>query len=345
MSNDEKHTADSLLDWHLDQLDAPERESIEAACRDDRELHVARDRLGSVLRPLDHWTTTPPASNLTERVLLHVARRADESEPILHLPPEPAARPSWSVGSARDVLAVAACIALLVFVLVPGLSKLRSNSRRTMCSNNLSSIFRGASAYQASFGGALPFAGAVPGASWLPTDGRDSPFASNSRHLYLLVKLDYDPKPEDFICPACPSDEPMLPSEIGMRNDFSKACNVSYASLNLAGTIPNLTPSRPIAYLSDANPLFVNARFNPSVDADRTNSRAHGGKGQMVLTLDGSARWMKTPIYGPQRDNLWLVGNIRRYTGVEAPTSQDDVQLVPGYPSTDPEVARRRETH
>ena len=94
-----------------------------------------------------------------------------------------------------------------------------------------------------------------------------------------------------------------------------------------------------IAYVSDVNPLFVGARFNASIDPDRTNSPAHRGKGQTVLTLDGSARWITRPVYGPKQDNLWLIGNIRSYKGTEVPAG-DDVQLVPGYPATDPVINR-----
>ena len=49
---------------------------------------------------------------------------------------------------------------------------------------------------------------------------------------------------------------------------------------------------------------------------------------------------MTTPIYGPKRDNLWAAGHIRRYTGTETRASDNDVQLVPGYPATDPTADR-----
>ena len=71
----------------------------------------------------------------------------------------------------------------------------------------------------------------------------------------------------------------------------------------------------------------------PITSPDTTNSTAHGGRGQTVLTLDGSARWITSPIYGPERDNLWLAGDIRHYTGCETPTRDDDAQLIPGYPA------------
>jgi hypothetical protein len=58
----------------------------------------------------------------------------------------------------------------------------------------------------------------------------------------------------------------------------------------------------------------------------------------MVMTLDGSVQWLTSPVYGPNRDNLWLAGDIRSYTGTEAPAGKDDAQLVPGYPLTDPAI-------
>jgi hypothetical protein len=125
------------------------------------------------------------------------------------------------------------------------------------------------------------------------------------------------------------------------QDDFGKACNISYATLNLAGPTLRLRPSRGVAYAGDPNPLFVNARFNAAVDADHTNSPAHRGKGQTVLTLDGSAAFVTSPICGPKRDNVWLVGNIRHYTGTETPASDDDAQLVQGYPTTDPVICNR----
>jgi hypothetical protein len=130
----------------------------------------------------------------------------------------------------------------------------------------------------------------------------------------------------------------MPATEVSRCEDFTATCNNSYATLNLAGVSPNLRPSYPVAFASDPNPVFVNARFNPAVDPAESNSPAHRGRGQTVLVLDGSARWMTRPIYGPNHDNLWVLEDIRSYDGTEAPTGDDDVQLVPGYPSTDPRI-------
>jgi len=92
--------------------------------------------------------------------------------------------------------------------------------------------------------------------------------------------------------------------------------------------------------MGDANPLFTRARFNASVDPDTANSLAHGRNGQTLLMLDGSARWVNSPLVGPNADNIWLAGTIRRYTGTESRMGPDDVQLIPGFPVTDPDFKR-----
>jgi hypothetical protein len=129
---------------------------------------------------------------------------------------------------------------------------------------------------------------------------------------------------------------------INGAQDFTFARNICYDTLNLGGAQPNLRPRSAIAYAADRNPLFLGARFNPTVDPDRANSPHHRRRGQMVLTLDGSAAWMTTPIHGPKRDNVWVIRNVRRYTGMEAPTTDDDAFLVPGFPTTDPVFRRTK---
>lgn len=339
MEREEKDVEHSLLDWHLDQLDADDRSWIEEALRRDVEFRAKSNRLGTILQPLDHWRVTPAPDNLADNVVAHVQRSIDARSEPQPFPFESGRPRRFPFARLRQPIAVAACILLLIGVLVPGVSELRSRSQRALCAGNLGSIFRGTTTYQAAFAGSLPFAGYSPGASWLPSGARGRPYASNSRHIYLLVKWGCGPTTEDFVCPAAKPHEPMRVADPTTCDDFAGACNVSYASLNLAGTKPNLMPTTRIAYISDANPLFVGARFNASVPYN-ANSPAHRGRGQNVLTLDGSSRWMKKPIYGPKHDNLWLIGNIRRYIGIEAPVSDDDVQLVPGYPVTDPAVSR-----
>lgn len=337
MEREGRVSEELLLDFHLNRLGDEDRSWVEAELRRDAELRGRSDRLGQVLQPLDHVRPGPAPVSLADNVLAYIARATD---PLLPIP-----FPAISGGRSRspflhmrELIAVAACILLLVGVAVPGVSELRGRSQRAFCANNLSSIFKGASAYQQAFADSLPFAGGVAGGSWLPGGESGSSYASNSRHPYLLVKLSFGPRPKDFICPGGSDAEAMPDDQVAGHEDFGIARNISYDSLNMAGASPNLRPPVAIAYMSDANPLFVGARFNDTVDPSCTNSAAHGGRGQSVLTLNGSVQFVRSPIYDGKRDNLWTIGDVRRYRGTESTTRNDDAFLVPGYPITDPMI-------
>jgi hypothetical protein len=337
MEHKKQVSEELLLDFHLDRLTDEDCSWIEAELRRDADLRGISDRLGRVLQPLDHARPGPVPASLAENVLAYIARSTDPLLPI-PFPTNSRDRSRSPFLHMRELIAVAACILLLVGVAVPGVSELRGRSQRALCANNLSSIFQGASAYQQAFGDSLPFAGGVAAASWLPGGEGGAPYASNSRHPYLLVKLNYGPKPKDFICPGSSIAEAMPTDQVAAHDDFGAARNISYDSLNLAGASPNLRPPVAIAYISDANPLFVGARFNDAVDPSCTNSAAHGGRGQSVLTLNGTVQFVRSPIYDATRDNLWTIGDVRRYRGTESTTRNDDAFLVPGYPITDPMI-------
>ncbi len=340
MQRHDQNPEDLLLDFHLDRLGDGDRVWIEAELLRDVELRGKSDRLGQMLRPLDHWSVPPAPANLVGKVLAGV-EEASRKKGAAVSPYEEDALPRRSFTiPLREILAVAACIVLLAGVAIPGLSGIRGRAQGAICAGNLGSIFQGVCLYQQSFDESLPFAGRIAGAVWLPGTERDRPYASNSRHLYLLAKFNYVPDPKRFVCPADSTASPMRADDVAFYDDFASTRNKSYDSLNLSGAKPNLRPAMPIAYLSDRNPLFKDGRFDESVDPHTANSPVHKGRGQTVLTLDGSARWRTTPIYSANRDNLWLAGDIERYRGTESPTRNDDAHLVPGYPVTDPKVQR-----
>lgn len=335
MAPEKPDRKESLLDLHLEQLTTEDQAWLEQELDRDAELRKSSDRLDRILQPLDSWQVEAAPASLADNVLRYVRQSADAT-----IQSDTSSIRGRLFGRLplrwREFVAAAACIALLIGTLWPGLTTLRSRSQQVMCAGNLSSIFRGTSVYQEVFAGALPYAGCVDGSRWLPSGPTDRPFVSNSRHMFLLVKLQQGPKPGDFICPAdrdaIPA-EPMPNAELAERDDFASAANVSYDSLNLCGPKPNLRPRVPLVYVSDPNPLFIGARFNKAVNADTTNSPAHGGRGQNILTTVGNTEFLRTPFFGVRKDNVWLAGNIRYYNGTEAPVNDEDVQLVPGYPS------------
>jgi hypothetical protein len=326
MEHSKKPTDECLLDFHLDRLDGAARSWMEAELERDHELRKRSERLGRVLQPLDHWRPAPGPANLADKVLSHVRAAARDAAPI---PFESVRGPSRRF---REFAAVAACLVLLIGLGVPGMAAVRDRAQRTMCAGNLESIFKGAASYQQAFGDSLPYAGPLVRASWLPTGESGMPFASNSRHPYLLIKLKYGPRAADFRCPGRCNGEPSADEPAEAGDDFLSENDISYDSLNLAGESPNVRPPTSLAYVSDANPLFVGARFHADVDPGKANSPAHRGRGQTVLRLDGSARFTRTPVYCSSGDNLWTISNVRTYRGTESPTRPDDAFLVPGYP-------------
>lgn len=344
MDHDENNLADSLLEWHLNSPGDWDRSRIEAELCRDAELRTKSDRLGRILRPLDHWTVSSGPADLADRVLRVVKQSASYGADAAFTPVAEPAEPGlirFPFFKLRDLAAIAACIILLLGVSIPGVSALRSRSQRTLCANNLSGIFQGVGAYQAAYAGALPYAGFAQNAAWLPDRNDRSPYTSNSRHVFLLLKHRFVARPQTFLCPCAEDAEPMNVADAVNYDDFAAARNICYDSLNLAGASPNIRPAATIAYLGDANPLFVGARFNEGLDPQIANSRAHGGRGQTILILDGHAEYLRTPIYGSHKDNVWVIEGVRRYTGNEVPTRPDDAFLVPGFPRSDRTPAAR----
>ena len=322
----ENDPSEQLLEWHLNLLDEEDSKRFETQLQRDPELRAQSQNLGRILRPLDHWAVHPGPPNLAENILGAVTHTGRA-----RLEPVSRRELTFPFFKIRDMAAVAACIAVLLGVFVPAASALRGRSQRVLCASNLHDIGLGLSQYQASFAGSLPFAGFSPDPAWLP--GEDPTcYSSNSRHVFLLHKHGFVPKPNAFLCPSNKKAEPMQVAALDGCDDFGEGNNISYDSHNLAGTSPNLRPNTKLAYLGDPNPLFIGARFNGEIDPQNANSPAHGGCGQTVLLLDGRAEYMRTPVYGEHKDNVWTIEGVRRYTGVETPTRLTDSFLVPGVP-------------
>ncbi|MCO6436487.1 MAG: hypothetical protein J5J06_05315 [Phycisphaerae bacterium] len=337
---DRRNKEDLLLAWHLKSATDEERQWVEAELLRDPEFRARSDRIREILRPLDHWSIPTPPAGLPERILARIESSRGQTQhwQSTQTPDAPATTGERArilrFPAMREWVAVAACITILVGIVVPAISLTRDRAREALCAANLGSVFQGLALYRSAFDGALPYAGGGAATAWLPAGPQDAPYASNSRHAFLLAKLNFGPTTEDFVCPSRGSDFPMPRSEVADRGDFTSARNISYATLGLSGRNPMLRPAAQVIYASDVNPLFVGGRFNAGIDP-QSNSPAHRGRGQNVLALDGSVEHRSTPEYGPRNDNIWLAGNLRRYRGVEAPADESDSFLIQGFPITD----------
>jgi len=320
-----------LLDAHLDRLEADEQDALVRRLQGDAALKACSDRLGAMLEPLDAWSPVPPPINLVQNTLARLPKsRAPASTsgraPAL-VEPTRLRRP-WV--TLREVLAVAACIALFSGVVLPSIKKLRFGARQTACANNLQAIYAGTMGYATIFGGQLPFAGQVASAPGFGT-GRlavqpvsTAGQVSNSSHQYLLVRLRLVSNPAAFICPSRPTDHAMDPHAVSNGTTFPSATNCSYdlQLMREPAALDAGDPRQP--WQSDANPFFDTPALT-AMDSALINSRSHDQRGQNVLRLGGDVRFEVTPVIG--NDNIWLAGD-----GWQADVGGDDSAAAGTFP-------------
>lgn len=330
----------ALLDLHLGRLAPREERSLRERIAADPALARQNAGLASVFAALNSVRAEFAApEDLAERSAARVAAAG----PALRVgasprPAERFAEPDGGVvlpvRSLRDVLAVAAVLVFAVGVGLPSLLQVRERSLRGLCAANMARLGQGVQAYAATFGNSLPFRGWQRGTdSWQPTTEPGRVTQPNRSHMYLLLSAGYA-QPEWFICPSS-GGVPMPAEQVRQRSDFLDASNVSLAFQNMAGARPTVDDAPDIPIFSDDNPLFDNGRplFNAIerlqlTDPAHANSRAHAGRGQNILTLDGRTIWTTTPACGVNGDNIWTLSGVQQYTGGEGPTVKTDSHLL-----------------
>jgi hypothetical protein len=339
MGDSPKNWDDLLLDLHLNRLEAGEIQELEQQVADSPELAAKSRGLRELLRLLDADATQPPA-DLADRVMAYIERQ----DRVIELPKVPTAvsgreaagrggRYGW-----RDLVAAAACLVLFFSVALPGYNKVRSAGYRSQCLNNLRAIAGAMDSYVQANAGYLPYDTYVPGASWLPTNNPNVPYASNTRHVFRIVAQGYVPNLRIFICPADPNGKPMTAVDLRKLQDFAQRCNNSYSFLFMntpqGVRLQELQagPCRQMVLIADKNPLQVQgagpqqAGFPPGLG----NSPLHDhGAGQNAVYTDGHGQWFTRPTIGVDSDDIYRAGNLDRYTGTEKPTAQTDTFLPP----------------
>jgi hypothetical protein len=206
---------------------------------------------------------------------------------------------------------------------------MKARNQRIGCSQNLAMLGQGIQLYTNTYASSLPFAGLRPAQGV----SRTEPAFANRRHMYPLLEAAFVADPRLFICPSG-RDIPLQANEVKRNRDFSDARNISYAYFNMSGARPSADAPGALPILSDDNPLFADGE--PLQDLRRyltgegvlSNSFAHRGVGQNVLSLDGHVQFAKTPLAGLNGDNIWTLQNVSEYTGAEGPAVATDAQLI-----------------
>jgi len=268
-----------------------------------------------------------------------------------------AAMPSRRAFTLVELLVVIAIIGILATLLVPALARARELGRRAKCASNLHAIGRALQTYAHTNDSTLPNIESTEAAWYAVGQNNNKPALTNvpdgSRPLFMLM---YVPDGTDrrktgyvtagaFICPSV-SDAQPDPMEYSRQVGFTSNRSISYSfqyQIN-SSTAPFLTlideGARPI--LSDKNPLVRFAgstgsaggttyyRVNsPTGLPTDSNSQSHGGDGQNVLRLSGTAEWT-TDVAEVAGDNIWAPRNFDgSMNGTEPPVDSDDILLVP----------------
>lgn len=340
MSDDTQPQFDSiLLDLHLGHLTAEERVQLDARLQRDPQLAAQHAALGAVFSTLSAGRAPAAPADLHTRVLdrvrtFSVMPRVVRAEAELSKQVERGNQPRiLRLGSLREIVAVAAILVLAVGVGVPSLMGLRQRGQRIGCSWNLAQLGAGLQQYASTFNASLPFAGWDARRSWQPTADPSYVTMPNRRHVYPLLARAYIVDPRLFVCPA-QRGVPMPKDAIARNDDFIESRNVNYVYQNMAGVRPTTHDNPALPIMADENPLFedgvpvFDVRRLPWVDPATVNSRAHGGVGQNVLTLDGQVKWTKSPAAGIDGDNIWTLHGVTDYTGHEGPLAATDSHLL-----------------
>ncbi len=329
-TDDPQQQAD-LLGYHLGLLDDDEAKAVEHAWGQGEALLQARASLTRLLKPLDRDDAPEPPANLVENIL---SRVADTQKTLPLRPLSPAVEEGVTRGgpffSMRDLLSLAAVIAIFVGIFVPGYRTARSNSQNAICANNLREVGAGLAGYNEQFGFPVPATGSVfsQGASWAPTDQPGTPHYRNSQNTFKLVRFNLVPS-RAFNCPGRETDKPMSLADDQQHDDFPDPLNNSYSSQLLTPQISreSFVPHAPT--FSDLTPLLNDQRRLKTDGPIPQNSTSHRGIGQNVLTRDGHVIFSKTPFVGIDNDDIYRVIGVQKYTGTERPQLRSDAFLVP----------------
>ncbi len=333
-----------LLDLHLGRLEPRQAAEVEEAVAGSPELAARSRALRELLGRLDRDEAPDPPDDLADRVL----ERIEAQTAPIRFPEAASALPAGrardlSAGpllSLRELITIAACITLFVGVFVPGYYKAQSVARRSVCRDNLRQIWSAMGLYAADHNGHVAYAGYVPGGSWLPAPVRipNVPRASNTRHVFRLVRGGYIVQPRVFICPAEADARPMHAQNLRAFSDFAEPANntYSYSFMNLPRP-PRLAdmqagPQNGMVLVADRSPLISVAgtgRIRP-FDEQGINSNVHdNGAGQNAVFASGRGGWFAHPTIGVDRDDIYRAGRLLRYQGTETPTSPTDTFLIP----------------
>jgi hypothetical protein len=315
---------DTIIPYILGTLSESEVASFESQLAADAELAQKVDAARRTLAPLGAWTAPPPPTSLVDNILIQAAI----TTPLEFVAASASMSPIDSQATGRrsrfrlrELIAIAACIALMVSLYIPGMQSVRSRQLQTLCNTHLSGFGGGLITYANENDGDLPSVGVSPNSNWLNDPNR--------RHLLPAVRHRLV-LPKHLICPGADGTIDEVATMKNIEGFLRRTDLPFWAVPNANGPIPRINIRINVPLAADANPLFQDGKFHRGANGTLTpNSHTHGGRGQNVLFNDGSTRFIKTPILDENDDNIWTANDIEEYQGTEVQQSATDAFLTP----------------
>ncbi|MFI4859490.1 MAG: hypothetical protein ACIAXF_02290 [Phycisphaerales bacterium JB063] len=245
----------------------------------------------------DRWQAPAVPTDLAQRTLQRV-EQARRRESVARLPQDrPGPGRLFSVGL-RQFGSVAALVLISMSLLVPVLSKARTDAEVASCKANLGRAGSGLYQYANDHLGAMPLGSdRAPIFSELmefaeDADGQSLP--SSAVHMLVLPREGYL-REEQLACTAANASLPSGGRYSAQAIEGSRALRLS----SLEGPV-----------MADTNPLYLRRGTAVIRQAgwDATASMNHRGTGQNVLLSNGSVMWTLHPVvqHHDTDDNIWL---------------------------------------
>ncbi len=341
LNNEQKQLLFDYCVGLTSQEESVEAETLISSNQEAAEIH---SQLRATLAPLESLEFEPCPDGLVERTVWQVSNLADSGQHRLEqlLVSEQTQKVTTKVAFWRnlsEMAAVAAAIILIAAVLVPTLSFARQKYAQQRCRMQLGgSIFQGLNNYISDHDGQLPAVASAAGAPWWKVGYQGSENHSNTRPLWLVVKLKYV-NPEDFVCPGVPRGQTVKLSDWQIQKlcDFPGRAYVSYSFQIRCQQGEGCRLLCRNVLMADRSPLFekVPDDFSKPLSLKLVkelltlNSINHRRRGQNVLFGDGRVEFLKTRHTGISRDDIFTLQDTDIYQGCEVPSRATDSFLAP----------------
>ena len=286
---------DALVDCRFD------RGAMEALTLDE---HRRVDSLVSLFELLEDYPVEDADESLVHATLARVDRSEEQRASRMAFSEAAVAEelPARRRFRMPDFISIAAVILIGASVVWPLTAHLHRRSIDTGCANNMRRMALAFDQYASDFDGGVPIAQAGMFSNWNTT-------RHNAVNLNPLLNGGYCDRGHL----SCPGD----------KGHYGESYSPQW---QVPGHRMIWGVDRVTLMLGDRNPLIDGARAGRWMPA-LTISLNHGGRGQNVLSTDGSWVWFVEPVFG-HNDNIWLPSGVAALQGEIEPTDPADAFLV-----------------